>query len=145
MSQNSLSIVRQFPLLLHCSSTKVTPSSAKAVLSQLQTSPSRAIILLSHLTSLPPSSLPPYCHALTSTLPLLLSSSTTRRVQDSYLALWTKLNLVTPRQLWLETVSELRPLNQHDLTPPTHAKLTEDPLAVLRCDPRVFRYIIMAM
>ena len=90
--------VHCFSPLLKFSSHKITPSSAEATLKQLQTSPSSALILLSHLSSLPPLSLTPYYHAIASTLPLLLSPSVARRVQELYLHLWTKLNVVVPRR-----------------------------------------------
>ncbi|CAI8032929.1 Integrator complex subunit 2, partial [Geodia barretti] len=131
--------VNHFLPLLRLPRSQLTPAVAETVLSQLESSPSRALVLLSHLTSLPPPALPPYCHALSSTLPLLLSPSVSRRVQEAYLSLWTKLNLVVPRRQWHETVGSLRPPSQQHLTPPTHAQLTEDPFTVLQCDRRVFR------
>ena len=92
------STVNHFSPLLRLPRSQLTPAVVETVLSQLESSPSRALVLLSHLTSLPPPSLPPYCHTLSSTLPLLLSPSVSRRVQEAYLSLWTKLNLVVPRR-----------------------------------------------
>ena len=43
-------------------------------------------------------------------------------------------------RLWLETVNVLRPTETQVMQPLTHQNLTEDPLIVLRCDRRVFRY-----
>lgn len=151
--------VYHFSPLIRVSTSRLTPSVVKRVLGQLQSSPSCALSLLSHLASLPPPSLSPYCSSITSTLPLLLSHSVIRRIQETYLSLWTKLSLVTPRRssekyflikiihfqflfhirLWLETVAALRPPEQQGLTPPSHAHITKDPFIVLQCDQRVFR------
>ena len=53
---------------------------------------------------------------------------------SSYFQVWLRMNTVYPRQLWLLTVNHLTPppnISQEDLA--------LDPLAVLRCDDRVFR------
>eukprot|EP00731_Ephydatia_muelleri_P025979 Em0018g79a len=92
-----------------------------------------------HLSTLPPIDLIPYTHALVSTLPLLLEPCVARRIQAHYLALWSRLNTVTPKKLWLDTVNALRTARSLMLHPVTLQNVTEDPLVVLRCDPRVFR------
>ena len=54
--------------------------------------------------------------------------------QTGLLQVWLRMNTVYPRQLWLLTVNHLTPppkISQEDLA--------LDPLAVLRCDDRVFR------
>lgn len=43
-------------------------------------------------------------------------------------------------RLWLETVNALRPPEMQQMRPLTHQNLTEDPLTILRCNPKVFRY-----
>ena len=48
--------------------------------------------------------------------------------------------LMFPLRLWLETVNVLRPPETQVMQPFTHQNLTEDPLIILRCDSRVFRY-----
>ena len=68
------------------------------VLQHLHSSPSRALLLLNHFSSLSPSALIPYAPALTSTLPLLLDPTVPRRIQALYLSIWTKLNTVVPRK-----------------------------------------------
>ena len=87
------------------------------VLQQLQKSPSKALLLLTHLSTLPPSSLILHCPSLTSTLPFLLTPSVPRRIQALYLRLWTKVNTVIPRKydeltfkigIYLQLIVEIR-------------------------------------
>ena len=44
-------------------------------------------------------------------------------------------------RLWVETDNALWPANQKTHSTYTHQNLIEDPLIVLRCDTRVFRYM----
>ncbi|KAL5467653.1 hypothetical protein EMCRGX_G031914 [Ephydatia muelleri] len=129
----------QFTPIIRLSSKKINPEFAREVLANLQNSPSKALLLLTHLSTLPPIDLIPYTHALVSTLPLLLEPCVARRIQAHYLALWSRLNTVTPKKLWLDTVNALRTARSLMLHPVTLQNVTEDPLVVLRCDPRVFR------
>lgn len=121
-------------------SKKITPQSALSVLQRVNSSPSQVVLLLTHLSSLPPSSLVPYTPCVMSSLPLLLHSPSTSRVaQGLVLTLWTKLNTIIPRRLWLETVNALRPPQMLTMQPYSHQDIAMDPLIVLRCDPRALR------
>ena len=63
-----------------------------------------------------------------------------------YRQVWLKLNSILPRQLWVMTANDVRlQLSLEDCPPPTltHDHLTFDPLHVLRCDPRVFRFVVL--
>ena len=44
-------------------------------------------------------------------------------------------------RLWVETVNTLWPDNQKTHPPYTHQNIVKDPLIMLRCDTRVFRYM----
>ena len=57
-----------------------------------------------------------------------------RHTQELYKQVWSRLNTVYPRQLWLMTVNSL---TQSPAI--TAEELALDPLSVLRCDSRVFR------
>ena len=129
----------KFTPIIKLSSKNINPEFAQEVLTNLQNSPSKALLLLTHLSTLPPIDLIPYTHVLVSTLPLLLEPCVARRIQAQYLALWSRLNTVTPKKLWLDTVNALRTARSRTLHPITLQNVTEDPLVVLRCDPRVFR------
>jgi integrator complex subunit 2 len=64
----------------------------------------------------------------------VLEPGVPRHTQELWRQVWLRLNTVYPRQLWLLTVNQLTPppaISQEDLA--------LDPLAVLRCDERVFR------
>lgn len=139
LREEGLAAADQFIPIIRLSVKKINPEFAQEVLVNLQSSPSRAHLLLTHLSTLQPTDLIPYTQALVSTLPLLLDSCVARRIQAHYLALWSKLNTVTPKKLWLDTVNVLRTARSRLLHPITLQNVTEDPLVVLRCDPRVFR------
>lgn len=66
-------------------------------------------------------------------------------ITELYRQVWLRINSILPRQLWVMTVNAVRlELSlPEDCPPPTLTQdhLTFDPLHVLRCDPRVFRYI----
>ena len=64
----------------------------------------------------------------------VLAPGVARHSQELYRAVWTRLNTVFPRHLWLLTVNSLS-------QPPriSAEELAIDPLSVLRCDLRVFR------
>ena len=72
---------------------------AHAVLQEVHVRPSKVVLLFHHLCCLPPSSLVPYSHPLTSTLLFLLHSpSVSQAVQMHYVTLWTKLNTIISRR-----------------------------------------------
>ena len=63
---------------------------------------------------------------------------------ELYRQVWLRLNSIFPRQLWVMTVNAIRlELSLSEECPPptlTQDHLIFDPLHVLRCDLRVFRY-----
>jgi len=105
-----------------------------AALSTVSSCPAAANLQLRHLLSLPPRMAWQLCPALVSNIDTLLGEGVPRHTQELYKQVWLRLNTVYPRQLWLLTVNSLT-------TPPaiTQEELALDPLAVLRCDEKVFR------
>jgi len=105
-----------------------------AALSTVSSCPAAANLQLRQLLSLPPRVAWQLCPALVSNIDTLLGQTVPRHTQELYKQVWLRLNTVYPRQLWLLTVNSLT-------SPPaiTQEELALDPLAVLRCDERVFR------
>ena len=66
---------------------------------------------------------------------------------ELYRQVWLRLNSILPRQLWVMTVNALRPelaLSENCIPLTlTQDHLVFDPLHVLRCDQRVFRYVLI--
>lgn len=96
--------------------------------------PAAANIQLGQLLTLPPRLAWQHAATLVSSVHDVLEPGVPRHTQELYRQVWLRLNSVYPRQLWLLTVNHLTP-------PPTISQedLALDPLAVLRCDDRVFR------
>ena len=69
----------------------------------------------------------------------MLGENVPRQVQDLYRSVWLNLNAVYPRKLWLLTVNHLRLKESVVSRNLTQEELALDPLAVLRCNERVFR------
>jgi integrator complex subunit 2 len=69
----------------------------------------------------------------------VLGEGVPRQVQDLYRSVWLNLNAVYPRKLWLLTVNNLRVKESVVSRNLTQEELALDPLAVLRCNERVFR------
>lgn len=126
--------------LLH---VQCSPPCLKEAFSLLPDNPCSALLLLKRLLQLEPSALIPYMDVLVQALPSLLKPGVPRRVQTLSCELWTKINTVVPRKLWLATVNLLCPAETPvlHLTPQlyTDEDIMKDPLTVLRCDRRVFR------
>ncbi|XP_073258081.1 integrator complex subunit 2-like [Porites lutea] len=122
---------------------KCSPLLLKEAMSSLQDNPCPALLLLRRLLRLEPSSLISYMDVLVQALPSLLEPGIPRRVQTLCCELWTKMNTVIPRKLWLATVNTLCPAETPvpHLSPQlyTDEDIMKDPLTVLRCDRRVFR------
>lgn len=117
----------------------------RRVLEYINENPQKALIFLSRLTLLPASELIGYKEFVLDLLPKMLDMSRPRKIQTLVAKVWMKLNTVTPRKLWLDTVNILRkqPDNiryKWEKTPVyTTEEIQKDPLIVLRCDPRVYR------
>jgi len=111
-----------------------SPSVLTAALSTVSSCPAAANLHLRQLLSLPPRVVWQLCPALVSNIDTVLGHTVPRHTQELYKEVWLRLNTVYPRQLWLLTVNSLT-------SPPaiTQEELALDPLAVLRCDERVFR------
>ncbi|KAJ7373791.1 Integrator complex subunit 2 [Desmophyllum pertusum] len=120
-----------------------SPSRLQEALCLLPDNPCPALLLLRRLLQLEPSALIAYMDVLVRALPSLLEPGVPRRVQTLCCELWTKINTVVPRKLWLATVNTLCPAETPvpHLTPQlyTDEDIMKDPLTVLRCDRRVFR------
>lgn len=126
--------------------------------------PAPAMLLMRKLLSMPPKSLWQVAHTFISHFRSILGEAVPRQVQgmykfsshvftalyfnlqfpELYRQVWLRLNSILPRQLWVMTANAVRiqlSLSE-DCPPPTLTQdhLTFDPLHVLRCDPRVFRY-----
>jgi len=116
--------------------TSKLPSSSQLATALIAASscPASANLYLRQLLSLPPRVAWQFCSTLVSNIGTILGEGVPRHTQELYKAVWLRLNTVYPRQLWLLTVNSLT-------TPPaiTQEELALDPLAVLRCDERVFR------
>lgn len=120
-----------------------SPAHLQQALHLLPDNPSPALLLLRRLLQLEPSALIAYMDVLVQALSRLLEPGVPRRVQTLCCELWTKINTVVPRKLWLATVNTLCPAE----TPVPHIRpqlytdedIMKDPLTVLRCDRRVFR------
>ena len=122
--------------------------SAAAVVASLQNglqidcfgAPARAVVRLQGLMDLPAHDLVEHAALLLdNVLPSLLLEGTERRLAALFRPLWDRLNSVMPRRLWLWTMQRLQPKTGSWSRDMTHGTLTLDPLAVLRCDPKVFR------
>lgn len=108
-------------------------------------SPSQLISLLIKLSMMQPASLIKFLDSIIKLLPELLHPKSGRRIQILTMQIWTKLNTVVPRKLWLKTVNVLR--KQPDYAKEDWQKIPEyseedikkDPLIALRVDPRVYR------
>ncbi|KAL9980911.1 hypothetical protein ACROYT_G009553 [Oculina patagonica] len=122
---------------------KCSPSRLQEALQLLPDNPCPALLLLRRLLQLEPSALIPYMDVLVQALTRLLEPGVPRRVQTLCCELWTKINTVVPRKLWLATVNTLCPAETPvpHITPQlyTDEDIMKDPLTVLRCDKRVFR------
>lgn len=114
-----------------------TPAASSDI--DLINAPAHAVGMLQGLMDLPADQLMQHAPLLLDVvLPALLLEGTQRRLAALFRPLWDRLNSVMPRKLWLWTVQRLQPQTgwRREIT---HDTLTLDPLAVLRCDPRVFR------
>lgn len=129
--------------------------------------PAPAVLLMRKLLILPPKSLWQVAHTFISHFRSILGDAVPRQVQglssnnilhirtslkksirvpfaELYRQVWLKLNSILPRQLWVMTANavrlELSLSEGHPIPTLTQDHLTFDPLHVLRCDTRVFRY-----
>lgn len=81
----------------------------------------------------------PNADLLTSYFKTILDEGVPKYVQDLYKQCWLHLNTVLPRSLWVMTINALLPKENHVVFL-TQENIAVDPLQVLRCDQRIFRY-----
>ena len=113
---------------------RVITEDIEAALALVTSCPAATNIQLQQLLSLPPRLAWSAASVLTKHIRTVLSPQVPRHTQELYKQVWSRLNTVYPRQLWLMTVNSL---TQSPAI--TAEELALDPLSVLRCDSRVFR------
>jgi len=122
------------PATLATSRETVNDTELRRALVGASTCPAAANIQLGALLALPARLAWQHAPTLVSLVHCVLEPAVPRHTQELYRQVWLRMNTVYPRQLWLLTVNHLTPppkISQEDLA--------LDPLAVLRCDDRVFR------
>ena len=120
------------PLSPRC--PRVITEDIEAALALVTSCPAATNIQLQQLLSLPPRLAWSAASVLTKHMRTILSPQVPRHTQELYKQVWSRLNTVYPRQLWLMTVNSLT-----ESPAITAEELALDPLSVLRCDSRVFR------
>ena len=113
---------------------RVITEDIEAALALVTACPAATNIQLQQLLSLPPRLAWSAASVLTKHIRTILSPQVPRHTQELYKQVWSRLNTVYPRQLWLMTVNSLT-----ESPAITAEELALDPLSVLRCDSRVFR------
>lgn len=81
----------------------------------------------------------PHADLITGYFKTILDEGVPKYVQDLYKQCWLHLNTVLPRSLWVMTINALLPKENHVVFL-TQENIAVDPLQVLRCDQRIFRY-----
>ncbi|XP_066297734.1 integrator complex subunit 2-like [Branchiostoma lanceolatum] len=112
----------------------------RQALSEVFVNPTRTMLLLQQLSQLQPLQQMEYAAALVSTLPMYLQQPVPRKVWQLVCQVWESLNTIMPRRLRTLTVNAMQ-IRQMGMPARalTHDDIAEDPLAVLRCEPSVFR------
>nr|XP_014342738.1 PREDICTED: integrator complex subunit 2 [Latimeria chalumnae] len=131
-------------MLLTSTAKSHSPKQLQEVFQQVPANHTQLMQILEHLTLLSAGELIPYAEVLTSNMHKLLSAGVPRRILHTVNKLWMALNTVMPRRLWVMTVNAL----QHSVNTLHQQKHTQndlmiDPLIVLRCDPRTYRYTFL--
>ncbi|XP_006789179.1 integrator complex subunit 2 [Neolamprologus brichardi] len=131
-------------MMLPSNTCRYTQRQLHQAFQKLPSGSPRLMRILEHLTLLSPGDLIPYAEALTASTALLLEPAVPRRILQTVNKLWMGLNTVMPRRLWVMTVNALQPsaklLRQQRYT---QNDLMVDPLIVLRCDQRVYRFLLI--
>ena len=122
------------PMPLALRSPRVITEDIEAALALVTSCPAATNLQLQQLLSLPPRLAWSAASVLVSNIRTILSPLVPRHTQELYRQVWSRLNTVYPRQLWLMTVNSLS-----ESPAITAEELAIDPLSVLRCDSRVFR------
>ena len=111
-----------------------SPAELDSALSMAATCPGKLNLHLQQLLRVPPRLAWSLAQTLVTNIRLVLEPGVGRHSQELYRAVWSRLNTVYPRHLWLMTVNSLSQSPRISLE-----ELAIDPLSVLRCDSRVFR------
>ena len=111
-----------------------SPAELEAALRLAEICPGKLNLHLQQLLRVPARLAWQLAPSLVSGVRTVLGPGVARHSQELYRQVWTRLNTVYPRHLWLMTVNSLCQ------SPRISAEeLAIDPLSVLRCDSRVFR------
>lgn len=119
---------------------KITEMHIVEAFEEINICPSKLIRLLKNMLSKSPIELWSLSRIFIRYFKKILEPSVPRLIQELYKQIWTKLNSVLPRQLWVMTINALMP----DDTITKHVILRQEnimiePLQILRCDERIFR------
>lgn len=119
---------------------KITEMHIVEAFEEINICPSKLIRLLKNMLSKSPIELWSLSGTIIRYFKKILEPSVPRLIQELYKQIWTKLNSVLPRQLWVMTINALMP----DDTITKHVILRQEnimiePLQILRCDERIFR------
>lgn len=107
----------------------------------LDKNPAKTMKLLKLMLTKSPTELWPLAKTFIRHFKVILDSSVPRLIQKVYRQIWIRLNTVLPRRLWIMTIQALMPedaVTKNFLMRQDNS--LEDPLQILRCDERVFRY-----
>ena len=114
-----------------------SPAELEAALALAASCPGKLNLHLQQLLRVPPRLAWQLAPSLVGGMRRVLEPGVARHSQELVRQVWTRLNTVYPRHLWLMTVNSLaQPQSQARLSA---EELAIDPLSVLRCDSRVFR------
>lgn len=133
--------IEEETISLHSTSNStITEFNILEAFEEISTCPSKTIKLLRVMLKKSPTDLWPLASIFIRYFKSILGPSVPRLVQELYKKVWSKLNTVLPRRLWVMSINALMP---DDLITKnlilTQENILIDPLQVLRCDSRVFR------
>lgn len=120
---------------------KISELNVVEAFEEIQICPSRTIRLLKHMMKKSAIELWPLANTLIGYFKKILDDNVPRLIQELYKQVWIKLNSILPRHLWVMTVNALMPNDSiTKLTILMQENIVVEPLQILRCDERVFRY-----
>jgi len=117
----------------------LSPSFLEKSLKNVTKCPARTVMALQSIQDLPASRAWDLAEVLINNIRDVIKDGVPRQVQELYRGVWMNLNSVYPRKLWLLTVNNLTPKESVISRSFSQEELSLDPLAVLRCEPKVFR------
>ena len=119
---------------------RITELNVIEAFEEIQLCPSKTIRLLKMMLTKSAIELWPLANIFIRYFKSILEDSVPRLIQELYKQIWTKLNTILPRHLWVMTINALMPSDA--ITKNAMLKqenITIEPLQILRCDERVFR------